>query len=376
MLTVSHLTKRYGELLAVDDISFRAPEGAIFGLLGPNGAGKSTTIGCINGLLKPGAGNITVAGFDTGTQTREAKAAMGVVPQELALYDDLTARENLMYWGGAYGLRGAQLAQRADELLRRIGLADRPKDQVKKFSGGMKRRLNFACALLHRPKVLLLDEPTVGVDPQSRVALLDLVREEVQLGTCVLYTTHYMEEAEALCDRVGIIDHGHLIAQGTLGELRKLHGERDLLRLSGVFDPARTLRLQHDEDFVVGVFVVVARRGAEVEGMQRAADRTVADRRVLRRGDGDLRFFHRVDHRNHDAVRPGVQHALDVIVIASGHAGQHGATGVGDGAEQQSGPVPPDRRMFQVDRQPRETDAGHQPRGGDVAQRQPRADLR
>ena len=239
MLTVSHLTKRYGELLAVDDISFRAPEGAIFGLLGPNGAGKSTTIGCINGLLKPGAGNISVAGFDTGTQTREAKAAMGVVPQELALYDDLTARENLMYWGGAYGLRGAQLAQRADELLRRIGLADRPKDQVKKFSGGMKRRLNFACALLHRPKVLLLDEPTVGVDPQSRVALLDLVREEVQLGTCVLYTTHYMEEAEALCDRVGIIDHGHLIAQGTLGELRKLHGERDLLRLSGVFDPAR-----------------------------------------------------------------------------------------------------------------------------------------
>ena len=239
MLSVSHLTKRYGDLLAVDDISFSAPEGAIFGLLGPNGAGKSTTIGCISGLLRPGAGNIEVSGFDTGTQALAAKAALGVVPQELALYDDLTGRENLLYWGGAYGLRGSALASRCDELLRRIGLADRPKDQVKKFSGGMKRRLNFACALLHRPKVLLLDEPTVGVDPQSRVALLDLVREEVELGTCVLYTTHYMEEAESLCDRVGIIDHGKLIAQGTLPELRKLLGERDLLRLNGVFDPTR-----------------------------------------------------------------------------------------------------------------------------------------
>ncbi|HUR28625.1 MAG TPA: ABC transporter ATP-binding protein, partial [Planctomycetota bacterium] len=237
--TVSHLTKRYGDLLAVDDISFSAQGGAIYGLLGPNGAGKSTTIGCISGLLECGAGNVTVAGFDTASHAREAKAALGVVPQELALYEDLTARENLQYWGGAYGLRGASLAQRADELLRRIGLADRPKDAIKKFSGGMKRRLNFACALLHRPKVLLLDEPTVGVDPQSRVALIELVREEVALGTCVLYTTHYMEEAETLCDRVGIIDRGKLIAQGTLGELRKLLGERDLLRLNGVFDAAR-----------------------------------------------------------------------------------------------------------------------------------------
>jgi ABC-2 type transport system ATP-binding protein len=150
-------------------------------------------------------------------------------------------------------MRGEKLAARADELLRRIGLADRPKDQVKKFSGGMKRRLNFACALLHRPRVLLLDEPTVGVDPQSRVALLDLVREEVELGTCVLYTTHYMEEAETLCDRIGIIDHGHLIAQGTLAELRKLLGERDLLRLNGVFDPPRlaeSLRALPDVEIV------------------------------------------------------------------------------------------------------------------------------
>lgn len=239
MLTVSHLTKRYGDLLAVDDISFNAPEGAIFGLLGPNGAGKSTTIGCINGLLNPGSGTITVAGIDTATRPRDAKRAMGVVPQELALYEDLTARENLQYWGGAYGMRGVQLNSRADELLLRIGLADRPRDQVKKFSGGMKRRLNFACALLHRPRVLLLDEPTVGVDPQSRVALLELVRDEVVQGTCVLYTTHYMEEAETLCDRVGIIDRGKLIAQGTLGELRRLLGERDLLQMTGAFEPAR-----------------------------------------------------------------------------------------------------------------------------------------
>jgi ABC-2 type transport system ATP-binding protein len=183
LLTVSHLTKRYGDFLAVDDVSLDAPPGAIFGLLGPNGAGKSTIIGCISGLLKPGAGSVSVAGFDTANHPREAKAALGVVPQELALYEDLTARENLLYWGGAYGLRGAELAQRADALLRRIALADRPKDQVKKFSGGMKRRLNFACALRHRPTVLLLDEPTVGVDPQTREALLDLYGEEVQQGT-------------------------------------------------------------------------------------------------------------------------------------------------------------------------------------------------
>ncbi|MEM7305590.1 MAG: ABC transporter ATP-binding protein [Planctomycetota bacterium] len=237
VIEVEGLRKTYGDLVAVDDVSFRAEPGAIFGLLGPNGAGKSTTIGCLSGLLTPTAGSVRLLGRDVVGDALAARASLGVVPQELAIYEDLSAAENLRYWGGAYRLRGAELSSRVDEVLARIGLADRAKEPAKRFSGGMKRRLNFACGILHRPKVLLLDEPTVGVDPQSRVHLLDLVREEAEAGTCVLYTTHYMEEAEGLCDRLGIIDHGRLIAEGTLAELRGLLGERDLLRLAGAFDP-------------------------------------------------------------------------------------------------------------------------------------------
>jgi ABC-2 type transport system ATP-binding protein len=158
-----------------------------------------------------------------------------VVPQEIALYDDLSARENLSYWGGAQGLRGARLRDRITEVLELTGLLDRAKEPIKRFSGGMKRRLNFACGIVHQPKVLLLDEPTVGVDPQSRVRLLELVRGQAKGGAAVLYTTHYMEEAQTLCDRLAIIDHGNIIAQGTLAELRALLAERDLLRLTGVF---------------------------------------------------------------------------------------------------------------------------------------------
>jgi ABC-2 type transport system ATP-binding protein len=241
-IDVAGLSKRYGETIAVQDVSLTASAGAIFGLLGPNGAGKSTTIGCIAGLLAPSSGTVRVLGHDVVREPKLAKAALGVVPQELALYEDLTAGENLSYWGGAYGLRGAPLSARVAELLEVIGLADRAKDPVKKFSGGMKRRLNFACALAHRPQVLLLDEPTVGVDPQSRVRLLELVRDEARRGACVLYTTHYMEEAESLCDRLAIIDHGRVIASGTLAELRALHGQRDLLRLSGSFSPEAATR--------------------------------------------------------------------------------------------------------------------------------------
>jgi len=166
-----------------------------------------------------------------------ARTALGVVPQELALYEELSATENLRFWGAAYGLAGAALKRRTGEVLELTGLADRAREAVKRFSGGMKRRLNFGCAMMHRPKVLLLDEPTAGVDPQSRVRLLDLVREQARAGACVLYTTHYMEEAQALCDRLAIVDHGKLIALGTLDELRGMMGARDLVRLSGVFDP-------------------------------------------------------------------------------------------------------------------------------------------
>jgi ABC-2 type transport system ATP-binding protein len=235
LIEVLGLSKEYGDLTAVDDLSFRAEPGEIFGLLGPNGAGKSTTIGCISGLLAPSRGQVSVMGHDVQKEGRAAKAELGIVPQELALYEDLSARENLDYWGSAYGLRGARLKTRIAEVLELASLTERAKDPVKKLSGGMKRRLNFACGIIHEPKVLLLDEPTVGVDPQSRVNLLDLVREQVKRGICVLYTTHYMEEAESLCDRLAIIDHGEVIAAGTLAELRAEIGERDILRLTGVF---------------------------------------------------------------------------------------------------------------------------------------------
>jgi ABC-2 type transport system ATP-binding protein len=238
MIDVADLRKQYGELVAVDGVTFAAEAATIFGLLGPNGAGKSTIIGCISGLLQPTAGRVRVLGHDVVVDGIEARRSLGVVPQELALYEDLSAKDNLSYWGAAYGLAGDGLRRRVLEVLERIGLADRAREAVKRFSGGMKRRLNFGCAIVHRPKVLLLDEPTVGVDPQSRVRLLDLVREEVKAGTCVLYTTHYMEEAQDLCDRLAIIDHGRLLAIGTLDELRRIVGERDLLRISGRFDPA------------------------------------------------------------------------------------------------------------------------------------------
>ena len=236
MIIVESLRKQYDDLVAVDDVSLTADGGEIFGLLGPNGAGKSTTISCISGLLQPTSGRIRVMGYDVRTAGPEARAQLGVVPQELALYEDLSAAENLLYWASAYGMRGSELKARIGEVLDLTGLLDRSKEPVKNFSGGMKRRLNFACGIIHRPKVLLLDEPTVGVDPQSRVRLLDLVREQVAEGTCVLYTTHYMEEAEALCDRLAIIDHGKIIARGTLDELRAMMAERDVLRFAGTFD--------------------------------------------------------------------------------------------------------------------------------------------
>jgi ABC-2 type transport system ATP-binding protein len=239
LIETEELRKEFGELLAVDGVTFTARGGEIFGLLGPNGAGKTTTISCISGLLTPTAGRVRVMGHDVVHDGRAARSSLGVVPQEIALYDDLNAAQNLEYWGGAQGLRGAALKTATDRALELTGLTDRAKDAVKNFSGGMKRRLNFACGIVHEPKVLLLDEPTVGVDPQSRVRLLDLVREQAKAGTCVLYTTHYMEEAETLCDRLAIIDHGKIIASGTLSELRALMGERDLLRLSGAFEPEK-----------------------------------------------------------------------------------------------------------------------------------------
>jgi len=238
VIEVEKLRKTFGDLVAVDGISFQARPGKIFGLLGPNGAGKSTTIGCISGLLAPDDGRVTVFGHDVKTEGGKAKAQLGIVPQELAVYEELSARENLSFWGEAYGLRSTALKERVATVLDLVGLADRAKEPVKNYSGGMKRRLNFACGIVHEPQALLLDEPTVGVDPQSRVRLLELVRQQAAKGACVLYTTHYMEEAESLCDELAIIDHGVVVAAGTLEELRAMIGERDLLRLAGTFTPA------------------------------------------------------------------------------------------------------------------------------------------
>ena len=235
MLLVENLVKNYGEFTAVDDVSFEAQAGTVFGLLGPNGAGKSTAINCISGLLTPTAGRVAVDGHDVVKDGRAARAALGVVPQELALYDDLPAIDNLRYWGKAYGMRGKVLEDRVATVLEKIGLADRAKDLPKEFSGGMKRRLNFGCGIVHEPKLLLLDEPTVGVDPQSRAKLFDLVEAHREAGACVLYTTHYMEEAERLCDSLAIIDHGKVIAHGTVAGLKAQLGARDALQLAGQF---------------------------------------------------------------------------------------------------------------------------------------------
>jgi ABC-2 type transport system ATP-binding protein len=235
LLAVRNLIKQYGDFTAVDNVSFEASKGSVFGLLGPNGAGKSTAINCISGLLSPTSGHISVAGADIVKEGKRAKRSLGVVPQELALYEDLPAVENLEYWGKAYGLRGSGLQSRVQEVLDHIGLADRGRDLPKKFSGGMKRRLNFGCGIVHRPSVLLLDEPTVGVDPQSRQRLFEMVEAERDEGACVLFTTHYMEEAERLCDDIGIIDHGKLIATGSVSELKLQLSARDVLQLHGDF---------------------------------------------------------------------------------------------------------------------------------------------
>jgi ABC-2 type transport system ATP-binding protein len=241
LIEISNLTKQFQELVAVDHLSLTADSGTIYGLLGPNGAGKSTTISCISGLLVPTSGSVRIQGFDIVSDAKKAKASLGVVPQELALYEELSARENISFWAGIHGMRGNAMRSRTDEVLQEVGLYDRSKEPVKNFSGGMKRRLNFACGIAHRPKVLLCDEPTVGVDPQSRVRLLELVEAQRVAGTTVIYTTHYMEEAEDLCDHLGIVDQGKIIADGNLAELRELMGERDLVNFTGTF-PIETTR--------------------------------------------------------------------------------------------------------------------------------------
>lgn len=238
VLEVKSLRKEFGDLTAVDGISFDIQEGEIFGFLGPNGAGKTTSISMICGLLKPTAGEIFVQGRSILKEPREVKKLLGVVPQEVAIYEELSARENLSFWGGIYGMGGGALRRRVDELLEQVGLEERAKEPTKNFSGGMKRRLNLALGLIHDPKLILLDEPTVGIDPQARRNILDVVKSIVAGGRTVLYTTHYLEEAEELCDRLAIIDHGQILSQGTVGELQTQLGEGSLLTVQGTFAAA------------------------------------------------------------------------------------------------------------------------------------------
>jgi ABC-2 type transport system ATP-binding protein len=231
-IKVQNLDKSFKDVHAVNDISFEIHQGEIFSLLGPNGAGKTTTIGMISGLLTPDKGQVWVMGHSVLKNPKQAKAEIGVVPQEIALYKDISAQANLNFWGKMYGLRGQALTEQVDSVLSLIGLEDRKDQVVSKFSGGMQRRLNVGIALLHQPQVIIMDEPTVGIDPQSRRKILDSVKQLRDQGVTVLYTTHYMEEAQELSDRIAIMDYGKVITLGTHEELIDIVGELDRITLT------------------------------------------------------------------------------------------------------------------------------------------------
>jgi ABC-2 type transport system ATP-binding protein len=277
ILIAQDLKKSFGELEAVKGISLQVARGEVFGLLGPNGAGKTTTISMLTGLLEPSSGKITVDGLDLERHTNEVKAKLGLVPQELALYMTLSARQNLMFFGRIYGLKGKKLKQRVDEVLETIGLTERADDPVKDYSGGMKRRVNIGAGLLHKPEVLFLDEPTVGVDPQSRNAIFESVEALNRAGMSVIYTTHYMEEAQRLCHRVAIVDEGSLIALDTPAALiRSLGG---------------------------GVVIIGVAEGAPEELTDRIAQ--VAAVRSASRSDGELKI-------ETQRLQEGLMGALDI----------------------------------------------------------------
>ena len=217
--TMKNVVKRYGDTLALDHLNFSVQEGEILGLLGPNGAGKTTAIRTLCGLIDADSGEATVLGKRQSIKNLEARREIGLVTQEITVFMDLTAAENLRYFGGLYGLKGEALSANVNEMLAFVGLSDRAKNKPGTFSGGMQRRLNIACALVHKPKLVIMDEPTVGIDPQSRNHILESVKKIAKNGTTVIYTTHYMEEVQAICDRISIMDLGRVIAEGTLEEL-------------------------------------------------------------------------------------------------------------------------------------------------------------
>jgi len=219
VLELKNLTKKFADFVAVDNITLSIAEGEIFGFLGANGAGKSTTINMISGLLRVNEGEILLLGKNTSKYSKFAKMNIGIVPQDIAIYEDLTAAENVKFFAGLYGLRGSELNRRVNEALQFVGLSDKQKEYPKNFSGGMKRRLNIACAIAHRPKLIIMDEPTVGIDPHSRNYILQSVRKLNEMGCTIIYTSHYMEEVEEICTKIAIIDHGKVIAEGTKEQL-------------------------------------------------------------------------------------------------------------------------------------------------------------
>lgn len=244
---VNNVVKRYGDKLSVDHLNMTIEAGEIFGLLGPNGAGKSTTMNMIVGLLPMDQGSITVDGIPVKERPLDVKRRIGLVPQDLALYENMSAADNVTFFGRLYGLRGGELKERVKEALRFVGLEERAMQLPHTFSGGMKRRLNIACSIVHRPKLIIMDEPTVGIDPQSRNHILESVRELNRMGSTVIYTSHYMEEVASLCDRVAIVDQGHVIACGTEQELReRVAGEEKIvMTASGLGEAVLSELKQH-----------------------------------------------------------------------------------------------------------------------------------
>lgn len=236
VVEIKNLVKRYGDLLALDNVNISIREGEIFGLLGPNGAGKSTAINTIVGLTKIDGGEVRIFGKDLMTNELEIKKQIGIVPQDIAVFEDLTGYENVTFFGKLYGLKDDLLKGRVEEALNFTGLWDRRKDFPSKYSGGMKRRLNIACAIVHHPKLIIMDEPTVGIDPQSRNHILQSVKELNKMGSTVIYTSHYMEEIEEICNMITIMDHGKVIAKGTKDELKALISleEKVMIELSSV----------------------------------------------------------------------------------------------------------------------------------------------
>ena len=235
MIRIEHLSKAFDSIKAVDDISLEINEGEIFGLLGPNGAGKTTTISIISGLIKPDSGKIIVDSLDLERDLQSIKKMMGVVPQDMAFYEELSAKENLLFWGKLQGVKRKVLEERIHAYLKATGLLGRENDPLKKYSGGMKRRINLIIGLIHQPKLLLLDEPTIGIDVQTRLNIFKLIKQASSDGTTILYTTHNLQEAEELCHRIAIMDQGKILANGTLEELIQIVGEKDIIIVSGKF---------------------------------------------------------------------------------------------------------------------------------------------